>query len=186
MTSGSLKAGGWVAMASAFLALPLAYLTFTLDGRTNSYTNEIKTFIQASGTLIFLTIFLYLKTFLNSHCSFHATDTTIALAVMANMVTGTVALGIYSFPALKESLTSLLIIIQVVQGLVLIRFGFNLLKLPDNLGGMLNPFCYANIATGILSASVILLPLSMLASAISALMLGTIFFNAARRLDCRS
>jgi hypothetical protein len=186
MTSESLKAGGWVAMASAFLVLPIAYLSFTLEGRTNSYSEELQTFIQASGTLIFLTIFLYLKKFLNSRFSFHATDTTIAFVVMANMVTGAVALGIYSFPALKESLASLLIIIQVVQGIVLIRFGFNLLKLPDNLGGMLNPFCYANIATGILLASVILIPLSMLASAISALMLGTIFFNAARRLSSQS
>lgn len=186
MTCGSLKAGGWVAMASAFLALPIAYLSFSFEGGTNSYSEEIQTVIHASGTLIFLTIFLYLKKFLNSRFSFHATDTTIAFVVMAQMVTGTVVLGIYSFPALKESLTSLLIIIQVVQGLVLIRFGFNLLKLPDNLGGMLNPFCYATIATGILSATVILLPLGMLASAISDLMLGTIFFNAARRLNCRS
>lgn len=173
-------------MASAFLTLPLAYLSFNLEGRTTSYTEEIQTVILASGTLIFLAVFLYLKKFLNSRFSFHATDTTIALVVMLNMVTGTVALGIYSFPALKESLASLLIINQVVQGIVLIRFGFNLLKLPDNLGGMLNPFCYANIATGILAATVILIPLSMLASAISALMLGTIFFNTARRLSSQS
>lgn len=173
-------------MASAFLALPLAYLSFSLEGRTNSYTDEMQTFIQASGTLIFLTVFLYLKKFLNSRFMFHSTDTTIALVVMANMVTGAVVLGIYSFPDLKESLASLLIIIQVVQGIVLIRFGFNLLKLPDNLGGMLNPFCYANIAAGILAATVILIPLSMLASAISALMLGTIFFNMARCLNSQS
>lgn len=169
-------------MANAFLALPLAYLSFSLAGRATPYAAEIQTFIQTSGTLISLAIFLWLKKFLNALFRFHATDTTIALVVMANMVIGTVALGSYSFPALKESLGSLLIIIQVVQGIVLIRFGFNLLKLPDHLGGMLNPFCYANIATGLLAATVILIPLSMLASAISALMLGTIFFNAARRL----
>jgi hypothetical protein len=45
-----------------------------------------------------------------------------------------------------------------------------LLKLPDDLGGMLKPFCYANMATGIFLASIVLIPLGILTSAISDLM----------------
>jgi hypothetical protein len=65
-------------------------------------------------------------------------------------------------------------------GIVQAQFGFRLRRLPDNLGGLLKPFCYANMATGILLASVILMPLSIIISALSDLMLGTIFFNMSR------
>lgn len=180
MTSRDLKTAGSLAMASAFLTLPLAYLSLTLEGRTDSYANEIQTFLQAFGTLIFIAIILYLKRFLNSLLQFHDTDKSIDLMVMASMATGAVTIGIFSFPALKESLVSVVIVILVLQGIVQAQFGYKLLKLPSDLGGILKPYCYSNLATGILLATVILIPLSMVVSAISDLMLGTIFFNMSK------
>jgi hypothetical protein len=67
--------------------------------------------------------------------------------------------------------------IIVAQGVVQAHFGYKLLKLPNDLGGMLKPFCYVNMATGILMATIILIPVGIVVSAISDLMLGTIFFN---------
>ncbi|MDO9069873.1 MAG: hypothetical protein Q7W05_15650 [Deltaproteobacteria bacterium] len=182
LTSKTLKTGGLLAMASAFLSLPLAYLSFKLAGSTNSYANEIQTFIQTSGTLIFVTIILYLKRLLNSLFKFHDTDKNFGLMIIASMATGAVTIGIFSFPTLKESLETVVIAILVFQGIVQVQFGYKLLKLPDDLSGMLKPFCYANMATGILLASIILIPIGILASAISDLMLGTIFFNISKSL----
>lgn len=170
-------------MASAFLTLPLAYLSFWLEGRVDAYANGIQTFIQIIGTLIFMTIMLYLKRFLNSLCRFHSTDKNIELMIMASMAAGAVVIGMFSFPALKESLEPVVIVILVVQGIVQAQFGYKLLKLPDDLGGMLKPFCYANLATGVFLATVILIPLGILASALSDLMLGTIFLNMAKRIQ---
>lgn len=167
-------------MASAFLTLPLAYLSFKLEGRVDVYVDEIQTFIQASGTLLFVTIVLYLKRFLNSFFTFHDTDKNIALMVMGSIVTGVLAISLYSFPTLKESLGSALIVVLVLMGIVQVQFGYRLLKLPNDLGGMNKPFCYANMATGILLATVVLIPLSIPISALSDLMLGTIFFNMAK------
>lgn len=173
-------------MASAFLTLPLAYLSFSLEGRGDLYANEFQTLIQASGTLIFVAIILYLKRFLNFFFTFHDTDTSIALMVMASMATGAVTLGMFSFPTLKESLESAVIVILALQGIVQIQFGYKLLKLPNDLGGMLKTFCYANMATGLLLATVIFIPLSMLVSALSDLMLGTIFFSMAKTITRQS
>ena len=167
-------------MASAFLTLPLAYLSYSLEGRADPYASEIQTFLQAFGTLIFITIILYLKRFLNFFLKFHDADKSIDFMVMTGMATGVVTIGIFSFPALKESLVSAVIVILVLQGIVQARFGYKLLKLPNDLGGILKPFCYANMATGILLATVILIPLSMVVSAISDLMLGTIFFSMSK------
>ena len=180
VTSRTFKTAGSLAMASAFLTLPLAYLSYSLEGRTDSYANEIQTFLQAFGTLIFITIILYLKRFLNFFLKFHDADKSIDFMVMTGMATGVVTIGIFSFPALKESLVSAIVVILVLQGIVQARFGYKLLKLPNDLGGILKPFCYANMATGILLATVILIPLSMVVSAISDLMLGTIFFSISK------
>ena len=97
--------------------------------------------------------------------------------VMGSIVTGILAISLYSFPAFKESLGYALIVVLVLLGIVQIEFGYKLLRLPNDLGGMLKPFCYANLATGILLATVVLVPLSIPVSALSDLMLGTIFFN---------
>ena len=177
VTAKNLKIAGSLAMSSAFLTLPLAYLSYRLEGSGQLYANEMQTFIQVSGTFLFVAIALYLKRFLNSLFTFHATDKNIGLMVMGSIVTGILAISLYSFPAFKESLGYALIVVLVLLGIVQIEFGYKLLRLPNDLGGMLKPFCYANLATGILLATVVLVPLSIPVSALSDLMLGTIFFN---------
>lgn len=183
MTAKALKIAGLLAMASAFLSLPAAYLSFWLDGQSDKYVNGIQTLIQAVGTLLFLAIVLNLKRFLNHFYKFHDTDKNIALMVMASMTAGAVVIGMFTFPALKESLGSVVIAILVVQGLVQAQFGYKLLNLPDDLGGVLKPFCYANMATGILLVSIILIPIGILASALADLMLGTIFLNMSKKVQ---
>jgi hypothetical protein len=183
MTASALKTAGLLAMTSAFLTLPSAYLSVWLEGGSYPYADGLQTLVQAVGTLLFLAIILNLKRFLNHFSQFHDTDKTIALMIMASMSAGAVVIGMFTFPALKESLGSVVLAILVFQGIVQAQFGYKLLSLPDDLGGMLKPFCYANLATGICLASVILIPLGILASAISDLMLGTIFLNRAKRLQ---
>ena len=180
MTVRTLKLAGLLAMASAFLTFPLVYLTFRLDGRIDSAAAVIQTIIQLAGTVLFVAIVLYLKRLLNSFFSFHSTDRNIELMIMASIVAGVLSVAALYFTSLKESLGSVVIIILVALGLVQVQFGYKLRRLPNNLGGLHKPFCYANMATGILLASVVLIPLSILASAISDLMLGTIFFHMSR------
>lgn len=175
-----MKIAGWLAMASAFLTLPIAYLSFCLEGVHNSYSDIIQTSIQTTGTLLFLAIILCLKRLLNAIFNFHGTDKNIDLMIIASIVTGMLSIGMFSFPALKESLQPAVIVILVALGIVQAQFGYRLLKLSNNLGGLLKPFCYANMATGIFLASVVLMPISIIVSALSDLMLGTIFFNISR------
>jgi hypothetical protein len=167
-------------MASAFLTLPLVYLSVTLEGRIDATAVAVQTVIQACGTVLFIAIVLYLKRLLNTLCDFHSTDRNLGLLIVVNMVTGGLSIASLYFPAWKEALETAALALLIVQGGIQVQFGYRLLKLPDSLGGMLRPFCYANMATGILLASVVLIPLAILVSAVSDLMLGTIFFNMAR------
>ena len=137
----------------------------------------LQTIIQIFGTILFLAIMVYIKRFLNCIFDFRATDRNIDLMIITGIVAGVLSVaGLYLTP-LKESIGYAGIGILMVQGVVQAQFGYRLLKLPYDLGGMLKPFCYANIATGILLASIVLIPFGIVASALSDLMLGTIFFK---------
>ena len=142
----------------------------------------IQTVVQIFGTLLFVAIVLMLKRFLNACFNFKNVDRNIYLMVIAEVVAGVLIIaGLYSTP-LKESIGDVVLTILVVQGIIQVQFGFKLLKLPDELGGMLKPFCYTNILTGVLLASIVLIPLGIVASAISDLMLATIYLNMSRLL----
>lgn len=181
MSYRSLLIAGWITMFSAFIAIPAAYLTFKLEGRVDPPTVITQALLQVFGTLLFIVITRYLKKLLVTRFAFHDTDREIDLMIMANVAAGVIVLGGFAFPPLKETLGIAALVIIVFQGIVQVRFGYRLLKLPDNLSGMLRPFCYANMATGICIASVVLLIFGVVVSAISDLMLGTIFFSLAKQ-----
>jgi len=180
LTYRAMIIAGWVAMTSAFASIPVAYLSWKLEGRIDSTATLIQTSIQVSAILIFLAITLSLKKLLNVNFNFHDTDKSIDWMIKANVVAGILTVIALQTVQYKDTLGIAALLILVAQGVVQIQFGYKLLKLQNNLGGMLKPYCYANMATGICIASVILILVGVLISAIADLMLGTIFFNIAK------
>jgi len=177
-----LKFAGFLTMFSAVATLPLVYLSYRLEGRIDLEAKIIETAIQLLGTGIFLFITLLLKKFLNELYRFHLTDSIIALLIKINVVIGVVSIASLYVNELRESLSVFVIIMIVVQGGVQTVFGYRLLKMPDSLNGMLKPFCLLNMATGIFFVSVIMIPLGILSSAVTDVMLGTMFLQAAKLL----
>jgi hypothetical protein len=177
-----LKIAGILATTSSYLTLPLVfvYLSYRLIGRVDSKAIFIQTAVQLSGTFLFVTISLYFKKLLNSLFKFQDTDRNIDLMIVASVIAGILSIIALYFSTLKESIGFTVIILMVAQGIVQFQFGYKLLKLPNDLGGILKPFCYANMATGIFLATVLLIPMGILVSAISDLMLGTIFFKMSK------
>ena len=182
MSSKTMIFAGWLAMISAFVSIPLVYLSYRLEGRSDATAVSIQAVMQFAGTLLFVALLLYFRKLLHERFMFHDTDRSIGLLIKAGVAAGVLTLlSLYVTP-LKETSALAVVVILVAQGIVQVQFGYKLLRLPHDLDGMLKPFCYANMATGIMIASVVLIPVGVLASAIADLMLGTIFFNIARRL----
>ncbi len=177
MTSRLLKIAGSLAMLSAFLTLPLVYVSYKLENKADLITIIVQTVITLSGAVLFTFIVLYLMKFIHAFFKFHRVDRNLLLLIVANIVVAVLTLVAIYFTQLKESIEYAVLTVVVAQGIVQTQLGYKLLKLPNDLGGMLKPFCYANIATGVLMASIFLIPLGIVASAISDLMLGTIFLN---------
>ncbi len=180
MTFRAMRTAGWLAMTSAFASLPIVYLSWKLDGRADTTATIMQTVIQLAGMLLFVAITLYLKKLLNAQFKFHGTDRNIDLMIKLNVTAGILAVSALYFTSFKGTIGIAVIVLLVAQGVIQAQFGYKLLKLQDNLGGMLKPFCYTNMATGIMIASVVLLLVGAAVSAISDLMLGTIFFHVAR------
>lgn len=166
-------------MVSAFASIPLTYFSYQLDGSADPAATGIQIGIQVVGALLFVAITLLFRKLLNARFSFHDTDRSIDLMVVANVLASGMAVVALCVPQLKETLEIAALVTVVFQGLVQVRFGSRLLRLQDNLDGMLRPFCYLNMATGVCVASVVLIVVGVVVSSITDLMLGTIFFHIA-------
>lgn len=178
-----MRIAGWLALISAFVTIPLVYVSYRLEGRGDWEARMVETAIQVVGTAIFLAVTMLLKKFLHDSFRFFATDRLINLMIKANIVICAIGIMSLYIKAVQESISVFVIFIIAVQGVLQAAFGVKLLKLPDDLNGMLRPYCYINIATGITLASVVLLPVGILLSAISDLMLGTILLQTAKNRD---
>lgn len=169
-------------MISAFASIPMAYLAFKLEGLVDPVSTLLLATMQAAGTLLFVAITFFLKRLLNSTFRFHDADKNIDLMIMANVVVGIFVVGGIYISQIKETAGIAALVIMVFQGIVQLQFGYKLLKLQNSLGGLLNPFCWLNMATGLCIASIVLILVGVVVSAISDLMLATIFFNVAKQL----
>ena len=177
MNHQTVALAGRLAMASAFASIPLAYLAFRLEGGGDQAATLGLLIIQVVGVLLFVAILLLLKKFLNHFFSFHQTNRSMELMILSNVVASVCVIGGMFIPLVRESAGVVALALMVFAGIVQIRFGYQLLKLPSSLGGLHKPFCYLNIATGVCEASVVLVLAGVVVSAISDLMLATIFFN---------
>jgi len=182
LTHRTLTIAGWLTMMSAFASIPMAYLAFTLEGRSDAGSTFVLSVMQGAGTALFVVITLFLKRFLNRLFMFHDSDKSIVLMILANVVAGFLIVGGMYISSTKEIAGIAALVLMVFQGIVQIRFGYTLLKLGNDLGGLLKPFSYLNIATGICVASIVLILAGVVVSAIADLMLATLFFNASKQL----
>lgn len=185
MTPKALKMAGWFAMSSAVLSLPLIYLSLRFKGRMDLEARILQSLLQVFGTIIYVFVITLLKRFLNKKFSFHDTDETIDRMIRINITIGFFAVVSLYVRSLETSIGVFIIFATVVFGILEIIFGMKLLKLPDDLRGLLKPYCYANITTGIFLASIVTVLLGIITSAVSDVMLSTIFFQAAKRVNTR-
>ena len=74
-------------------------------------------------------------------------------------------------------------VLYIPFGLLTITFGVVLLKLKDDLFGLLRPYVFATIGSGVCGATLILAPVGNLAAAAAYVILGMIFLRAKSEAD---
>jgi len=181
MTKGQLTLAGWLSMTSAIFAIPSIVMSWLLDEKGGAGAK----LSQAILTLVSLGLFLYviisLKKLFNYRFKFHQVDIYISLLIWGNVILSAfslLALGSQRFESLMNFLS---IVSFIIIGILAIMFGTRLLQFPGNLYGLLKPFCYTTIASGICFITVFLAPVGIIVGAVSDVVLATIFFRAAEQ-----
>lgn len=168
-------------MTSAILSIPVLLLSY------HYYENEqpgyalFLTCTQIVGLSLFIYLNSFLKKFLNQRFNFHETDNYIDFLITINVFLTLAGIGALLLPTFAQPLDQFSLLLILSFGVGQLLFGIKLFTVPDSLQGMLKPFCFFTILTGMLIASIFLLPLASLTGALTDVILGTIFFKAAEK-----
>lgn len=165
-------------MTSAVLSIPALLLTYHYYENDEMGYSLFLALIQLIGLNLFIYLNSFLKKFLNLRYAFHETDNYIDFLITTNIFLTLAGIGALLLPALAEPLEQFSLLLIISFGVGQLLFGMKLFQVPDSLHGMLKPFCFFTILTGILIATIFLLPLASLTGALADVMLGTIFFKA--------
>ncbi|MGA7829177.1 MAG: hypothetical protein WCA04_16080 [Geobacteraceae bacterium] len=168
-------------MTSAVLSIPVLLLSYHYYENTETGYTLSLALVQIVGLSLFIYLNSFLKKFLNLRFTFHETDNYIDFLITTYIFLTLAGIGALLLPALAEPLEQFSLLLIVSFGVGQLLFGVKLFRVPGSLQGMLKPFCFFTILTGILIATVFLLPLASLTGALADVMLGTIFFKACEK-----
>ena len=179
MTRRRLRGAGWLAMASAILAIPWFIFTFFLAEKGGAVAKAAEAAMLVAGTALTVYLLVALQRLLHETYGFRDADLPIRLLIKANVVSAAVSLLGLVLTELESAIGIFGFVMVVVVGILQAFIGARLLRLPDTLQGLLRPYCYLNIVTGACLVLIVAIPLGMLTGAVADVMLGTIFFQAA-------
>ena len=183
MTRRHLVTSGWLAMTSAVLTIPWFFLTVVFADRGEALFIFAQGGMLTFGTVLLVYLLITFRRLLHENYAFHAADAVIAFLVGINIAAAAVGLFELAVPSRENASEIISIVLVVAIGIMQIMFGVKLLRLSDDLKGLHKPYCYLNIITGFCLATVVLLPAGIVASAVTDIMLGTIFFQSAKQPD---
>lgn len=211
ITKAQLHLAGWLSITNAAVTIPalvLFYyqsifefiLSFVLPVPSTTILNPIiKTliFLRFSS---FICVLFFLKKLLNQRFQFNKANLSISVLMVLEIIFSVLSFWlIYLNTSSDLFLTNFLnninniqqeaalvstntYYLSVIFNIVYMVFAANVLGLSNNLYGLLKPFAYTSIASGLCLATIILIPLGLLIGAASNVILGIIFFRAAEQI----
>jgi len=184
MNSSQYQLAGWLAIIGALLMVPLTVATVILEKMSGghllfSIINIGKYFLSMAVTVY---IFYMFRKLLNDRYNFNQVNWIITVFIIYSILTFFVSL-LAIVPDLKLAVMIGILVMMVPFGVLNIIFGVRMLKLQDDLFGLLKPFAYLYIAAGICAVSVILMPLGMLVAIATLFIEGMIFLRTKEQVE---
>jgi len=190
-TGGSSRytLAGWLAIAQAVLIFPeigVAVLAEYLLGSSPVIKMALAP-IHVVSMVVGIYVLYMFRDLLGKRFEFHRTDNLLLILIGANVVF--IILGVLGlvlgllFGAIEGLFDVLSLVLFVPYNIIVIAFGIRLLKLEDDLFGLLKPLVFMTIASGVLGATIILAPLGLLAHIASLVIVGMVFLRAKGELE---
>jgi hypothetical protein len=181
ITIKKLDFAGWCSITNALIAIPSLAMSWFLDTAKGIGPRLSQAILTVVGLGLFLYVIYSFRKLLNSRFKFHDVDTYISLMIWGNIALAVLSLFSLGTGKLESFMGTLTVAALIVFGILSIMFGTRLLRLSGNLYGLLKPFCYVTIGSGICLVTIFLLPVAITAGAIADVILGVIFFRAAEQ-----
>jgi len=179
MTKEQLNLAGWLSITSALFTIPSIVMSWFLESMGGAGAKFSRAILTAAGLGLFLYVISSMKKLLNSRFRFHDADIYILLLIWGNVILCILSLLSLGSRRLEFVLSYLSMVAFIAFGILSIMFATRLLRLSGNLYGLLKPFSYTQIVSGICFITVFLSPVGIVAGAVADVILGVIFFRAA-------
>jgi len=173
-----LKLAGWLSITNGILTIPISAMSVFLVSQPDSSAKLLNMILGGVSFILFIFVFLSLKGLLNARFGFHDTDIFITMLIWLNALSLAFPF-LELFPALDKLAEVVPLVLTELIGIVLIIFGIRLLRVPDTLHGLLKPFVYTSIATGVCFVSIVLMLVGLLVGIAADIILGVIFLRFA-------
>lgn len=171
------RLAGLGAFLNALLTLPVFYLSLRLE--EGSDPTSLATQISLQWLSIFvssLVTYALMRYFRTCHATSRF-DGILGSMIFFSVIAGGIFTAARVAPRLAEQLNILLLATAILQGILLVRFGWMLVSSPVMFGRYLRWYGWFSLVTGVCLLSIVLLPVALVTGAISDLLLGTIFMN---------
>jgi len=189
MTAQRLTLACWLSITYAVLTIPYLLIgVFLVKFRfflvkSGGGLKQVYLLLMLVTLVLCIFVLSSLKKLLNTRFSFRDTDIFIDILILLNIASTVISVFSTLFPALKseEAVVSgvLFLAMGITYGIVYVVFAIKLLRLQETMYGMLKPFAYTTMVEGICYASIVLVPIALIASIVSCVILGNIFMRAA-------
>lgn len=178
----NLILAGWLSVVLALLAFPSIIIGIIsgIAQEKNPILDYLTALLNIGYTVVYVYVMVIFKRLLNQKASFYDVDKYIIFSIWLNILITIISIIALPFTQLEEIMGILSVVILIPFGVIFTVFAIKLLNCDDNLFGYLKPFSYLTIASGIMIATVILLPFGLITSIISDIILAIIFFKASK------
>ena len=181
MTKEKLTLAGWLSVTNALFAVPSVAMYLFLEANNGTGAKLAQGILTVVGLGLVVYILSSLRRLLNSRFQFHGVDLYISLLIWMNIALSILSLFALESDILERAMNIFSTIALIVQGIILIMFATRLLRLPENLYGLLKPYSYITLTSGICAITILLYWAAIIAGAVADVILGIIFFRAAEQ-----
>jgi len=170
---------GWLSILHAGILLAksgVEILPNVVSLSSSGYLQLLMGF-HALGVLVGIYVLFMFRRFLNEQHGFHKVDALIVILILINIIAALVDAAGMIFLSQYNAISAILIV-YALASLVGIFYGVRLLKLDNDLSGLLKPYAYATIAAGACGVTLYLSHVASLIYTVSLILLGIILIRA--------
>ena len=182
----NLHLAGWISIGTAILTIPIVVLglygMFALgtSGEKNILLIAVEMIINSAYLFMFVVMLINFKYLLNEHLNVRSLNFLVMAMIVANIILTIPSIISMPFGLLGSPIDTILTLLLIPYGILHTIFGIKIILLDDPLFGWRKSFSIFTIFTGISLATIILMPLGLITSVVSDVLMAIIFFSAAK------